>query len=113
MKQTQAIAVYTILAAHCARGPEGMAVYEPGWDDARVVEQSNAANRYPDRPISLASVQSLRLHEFGRVRSPTRPVETMGPGDPSINEIRLVALEERVSILEHWMGLRSTKPNGE
>jgi hypothetical protein len=63
----QVIAIHSLMAQHC-KTVDGFAVYEEGWDDARIMREITANNPEPDRPISDTSVTRLRVENFGRFK---------------------------------------------
>jgi hypothetical protein len=71
----QVIAIHTLMAQHC-KTVDGYAVYEEGWDDARILREISASNPEPDRAISNTSVSRLRVENFGRFKKQLDDVGT-------------------------------------
>lgn len=65
----QVVALHVLMASHCAKGDDGFAVYEKGWDDDRILKEFE--NPTPDRPVTRVAVAGMRLKMFGRIRTPS------------------------------------------
>lgn len=88
------------LRLHCVRADKaGIAVYEEGWDDERIVTE------FRDRfPITLANVRGLREDLVGHLRR---------GGDQGGDAPRFKELERRLAELERWAAARPVQPFAE
>lgn len=83
--QSQIVDAGLAIRQHCHQDDEGFAIYEHGWSDQKIADQTGA---------TLSTVTSLRRTEFGALRH-------RGGGGASLEELRgrVAALEERVDAL--------------
>lgn len=68
LTRRQTVLVLDLMRAHCKRDGE-RALYDDGWSDQRVMEEAEALNPLPAKPIKLASVKGWRSDIFGLVRN--------------------------------------------
>jgi hypothetical protein len=88
-------AVKTLLDAHCTKGANGFAVYEAGWDDARVAE---VLSEQIGRKITSNSIEGLRRAWIGHLPGFYPPKKK-----PAIDDAWKTAIEERMATMEASM----------
>jgi len=88
--QAQQAAVFILLHAHC-RKVDGFAVYDPEWDDHRVLAEVNAAHP-DDTPLILSSVAYRRSNVYGPITTTGKPSSTV--------EVRLMKTERNLNVLQ-------------
>jgi hypothetical protein len=75
LNSKQVIAIHTLMAAHC-KTVDNFAVYEDGWDDARITREVLANNPEPGKEIGVSSIARLRVENFGRFKKQPDDVGT-------------------------------------
>ena len=86
----QTAAIHTLMLAHLHTDEiEKLAIYDAGWDDARVLAE--VVNPDPEKVISIHSVANFRLQVFGPVTKKREP-----------KQLQLVPVEGRAQIDGIW-----------
>src|SRR5262245_556407 len=88
LSQPQVIAIHAVMAQHCVKGEDGMANFEDGWSDERVLKEMVGKNPDPKRQILLGHIKYLRAQMFGRMRG------------SSVVEAQLIKLDKRIEDIE-------------
>lgn len=80
----QVIALHQLMSQHCKRGANGLAEYEQGWDDDRVLEEITKHNP-TSRPYNKGHIVGLRQKMFGRLYAV--------PNTDALNELKVQVAE--------------------
>jgi hypothetical protein len=83
---TQRIAALEQLRAVCTKTPEGLAVFQPGWDDHKVAALLGA-------PYNPMHIQTIRKEMIGMLYTADRPRRSPAGG----------SLEERLTTIEDYL----------
>lgn len=92
------INLYEFLRPICNTGADGRAIYDEGWDDARVVAEAAAAGH----AYTLSNVANLRRQRFGALitKAPSKPNDVLLTAIAEL-EGKIVDLTARITDIEH------------
>lgn len=91
-------AIDALMSQYCRDDGKGMAVYDPGWDDGRVLAELK--NPEPDKPLGIHSIRAWRQDTIGRVRTYTKGGAPAGDTLELKSELEKLRADTRAAVLE-------------